>query len=218
MTDFGAFLVILSSFIIIVLILYTIKRNGERELREAEEEWTSEIGGENVSEKAQEIFEKGTAYYYGDGATKDHATAAKLYIKAAELGHPRAQCNAGHMYEYGTGVPKDYGKAKKWYLEAARQGHAIAQYNLSSLYYNGNGVSKDLVKSAEWVRKSAEQGYAAAEYRLAYAYALGEGVPEDHAKALEWCKKSAAQGHQEAIDTLRNLEDTGSSGGFRRGF
>ncbi len=77
----------------------------------------------------------------GKNVSRDSKKDFESIIKAANLGEPRAQNEAGLMYHFGKGVCLDYKKAKEWYEKAANQGYVSAQNNLGLLYYHGQGVS-----------------------------------------------------------------------------
>ena len=86
--------------------------------------------------------------------TKDYAEAVKLYRKAAEQGHAKAQYNLGWMYRNGYGVPQDYTEALKWYRKAADQGHAGSMNNIGYLFEKGNGVPQNYQTAKEWYLKA----------------------------------------------------------------
>ncbi len=57
----------------------------------------------------------GAMYWSGEGVPRDHAEAAKWYLRAAQQGYARAQNNIGFMYGFGEGVPpRDDVQAYKW--------------------------------------------------------------------------------------------------------
>jgi len=91
-----------------------------------------------------------------EGTQGNPAEAARLYELAAQMGHPRAQCNLGFMYEFGKGgLPKDQGKALEWYFKSAQQGIPNAQYNLGMVYL----ARGDQVEAMKWMEAAAHQGY-----------------------------------------------------------
>ena len=54
-------------------------------------------------------------YWSGEGVPRDHAEAAKWYLRAAEKGYARAQNDIGFMYGFGEGIPpRDDVQAYKW--------------------------------------------------------------------------------------------------------
>ena len=54
-------------------------------------------------------------YWSGDGLPRNHAEAAKWYLRAAQQGYARAQNDIGFMYGFGEGIPpRDDVQAYKW--------------------------------------------------------------------------------------------------------
>lgn len=54
-------------------------------------------------------------YWSGDGLPRNHAEAAKWYLRAARQGYARAQNDMGFMYGFGEGIPpRDDVQAYKW--------------------------------------------------------------------------------------------------------
>jgi TPR repeat protein len=57
----------------------------------------------------------GAMYWSGDGLPRNHAEAAKWYLRAAQQGYARAQNDIGFMYGFGEGIPpRDDVQAYKW--------------------------------------------------------------------------------------------------------
>src|SRR5690349_21820526 len=57
----------------------------------------------------------GAMYWSGDGLPRNHAEAAKWYLRAAQQGYARAQNDIGFMYGFGEGIPpRDDVLAYKW--------------------------------------------------------------------------------------------------------
>ncbi len=81
----------------------------------------------------EECFEKGKAYYNGDGVEQSYGEAAKWLRLSADQGDARAQCILGMMYKRGEGVEQSYGEATRWFRLAADQGHSDAEYNLKNI-------------------------------------------------------------------------------------
>jgi TPR repeat protein len=139
--------------------------------------------------------------------SRDLATAAQWFRRAADLGHAKAQVNLGVQYERGDGVRRDYAEAVRWYRTAAAQGDAMGQNHLGTMYRNGKGVPQDYTEAARWYRQSAAQGYVEAQYNLGYMYEFGLGVPKDRGQAVAWYKKAGDQGYAEAAAAARWLRD-----------
>ena len=54
--------------------------------------------------------------------------------RAAEQGHPDAQCNCGTFYFNGQGTERDREKAKFWFRKAAAQGDEFAKQVLAEQF------------------------------------------------------------------------------------
>ena len=125
-------------------------------------------------------YELAYAFDYGTGVAEDHEAAMGWYRKAAEQGHPAAQCRLGGKYFYGCGVELDRAVAAEWYRKAAEQGHPEAQERLGSSCFYGIDVAEDREEGIKWYRKAAEQGNEAAKRLLAVALAgQGEAIAAD---------------------------------------
>ena len=98
---------------------------------------TSGDAAENPEEpeSAEEQYERGNAYFYGNGVEKNCYEAVKWWRRAAEQGHADAQYRLGfYGYAEGIGAEKDDAAAAMWYQKAAEQGHAEAQCSLGFMY------------------------------------------------------------------------------------
>ena len=153
-----------------------------RRNRKSEELYTAAADRGDL--KAQTML--GDMYQFGWGVKADKATAQKWFTKAAEKGHPEAQCSLGAIY---AGVD-DFSNAAKWYQKAADGGDLKAQSNLGQLYLRGVGVPKDLAEGIKWTRRAAEKGHSTAQYNLGAAYRDGTGVDKDQKQADEWFAKA----------------------------
>lgn len=69
----------------------------------------------------------GFMHYCGMHLEKNHAEAARWYLKAAKQNHVTAQFSIGTMYENGEGVERDLEKAYFWYSLAEKQGDKDSQ-------------------------------------------------------------------------------------------
>lgn len=82
------------------------------------------------------VYGMGNAYEHGSsGYPQSYEDAVRWYRMAAEMGHPKAQCNLGWCYAGGHGVVEDDEEARKWYLKAAINGDMIACANLYDMYW-----------------------------------------------------------------------------------
>jgi hypothetical protein len=159
----------------------------------------------------QADFDEGAQLY----TAKDYAAAARAFLRAAEMGHPRAQLQIGYQYNYGEGVAANPAEAAKWYGRAAAQGDASAQANLGNLYERGRGVREDWVEAARWYQKSADADGTSGEFALGRAYQFGIGVPQNRKLAIYWFQKAGFQGHAQARYFAQHLQSRGNFVGFR---
>src|SRR5580692_147000 len=90
-----------------------------------------------AAEDAQAQYNRGSAYWYGQGGPQDYVQAANWYLKAAEQGYAEAQYRLGQMLSIGQGIAKDEVQAASWYRKAAEQGVVLAQFNLGTMYVFG---------------------------------------------------------------------------------
>jgi TPR repeat protein len=164
-----------------------------------------------VAQPGQQEFDEGVRLYKAG----QQAAAAKLFLRAAEMGNARAQLQIGYQYNYGEGVPVNGAEAVKWYRRAADQGDATAQANLGAMYEDGNGVPEDWVEAAKWYRKSAEKDNANGQFRLGRAYQFGIGVSQNRKLAVEWFQKASFLGHAQARYFAQHLLSRGNFVGFR---
>jgi len=72
----------------------------------------------------------GNLHYLGMGTVQDPAMAARLYHRAAGMGHTPAQINLGNLYSQGLGVPLNALRAFGWYNMASIHGSPAAEYYL----------------------------------------------------------------------------------------
>lgn len=79
-------------------------------------------------EDAEALYRLGLAYLHGEGVAQNDMEAFKLFRKAAELGHAKAQIMVGTAYAHAwaglvfAGFALDYEEAAKWFRKAAKQG------------------------------------------------------------------------------------------------
>lgn len=153
--------------------------------------------------EAQKCFDEGARLYNAD----DMSGALGWFLKAAELGHSKAQAQAGWHYEKGVGVAQNGAKAFEWYSRSANQGDDLGMNNLGTMYRDGMGCHRSWLMAWHWYEKSAQTGYVKAEYNLAYMYEFGLGVEQDRSLAIEWYTRAAQQGHEGAAQAARWLSD-----------
>ena len=115
---------------------------------------------------AEENYQKGLAYVYGDGLEKDLQLAFGQFLKAANQGHTAAQYRIATAYAYGEGVTQDYQQAAEWYGKAAKNGDLLAQRQLAKLYWSGKGVEKNRAMAHAWYSIIANHGDLMDQQRL----------------------------------------------------
>jgi TPR repeat protein len=122
------------------------------------------------------------------------AEAVKLYRKAAEQGHAKAQYNLALMYYNGEGVAKDDAAAVEWFCKAAEQGNAMAQYNLGFTYATGGGVAQDDVMAYVWWNLAAAQGHESAKSNkgIISKRMTREQIAEAQKQSREWLTKRSS--------------------------
>ena len=92
-----------------------------------------------------------------------HVKAAAWSRKAADRGHPAAQCYLASCYLRGKGLEQNDTLAAEWGRKAADQGLACAQLIVGdSRSARGMGVKKDLPLGKRYLELSAAQGYESA--------------------------------------------------------
>ena len=152
-------LVILVAVITMIAVLYplksTLRPNGDE----------SHEGGKIVS--AEELYQIGNQYYYGDGVEKDYVKARTYYNQAAEMGYADALNDLGVLYLYGYGVEQNFETARTYYERAAEKGNARAYYNLGLLYEHGLGVEPNLATAKQYYEQAVEKGDETASESLA---------------------------------------------------
>ena len=106
---------------------------------------------------AEEMFQRGWEYIRD---RKEYSVGEKLWIRAAEQGHAKAQCALGHNYAYSFKFfPQDGKKAVKWLHRAAEQGNAKVDdlILLGVLFRDGFGVDQNIAEAEKWFRRAVEQ-------------------------------------------------------------
>ena len=139
----------------------------------------------------------------------DQTKAFKWLQEAAELGHPKAQCELGDCYQYGRNVSKNSEEAAKWYRKAAEKGDPEGQVKWGNSLIYGKGVKKNQEEAVLWYRKAADQNFGMAFYSLGMSFEYGRGVKSDLKKALEFYQKAADLGIPQAHYKLGSLYENG---------
>uniref|UniRef100_UPI0040560CE6 hypothetical protein n=1 Tax=Alistipes sp. TaxID=1872444 RepID=UPI0040560CE6 len=132
-----------------------------------------------------------------------------LYMKAAELGNAKAQCEVGDCYRSGRGVDQDSNKAFIWYKKSADQGYAEAMYEVGQTYDYGWGVQEDDKMAERYFLSAAYKGYDQAYFSLGLLYQYNL---KNKNEAIYWFKKYVDYTYAErgkpspaALESLREL-------------
>ena len=99
----------------------------------ADQKPIEEVKAKAEAGDAESEVELGRRYDKGEGVMKDHAEAAKWYLKAAEQNDAPAQYNLGMCYERADPGTEDWTEVYKWLSLAARQGHEGAKKFMTAL-------------------------------------------------------------------------------------
>ncbi len=150
-----------------------------------------------------------SAYYAGEGISKDAKKAFTWYKKAAQKGSGWAHYMLGAMCQEGVGTSKDLQSAVKWYQKGSDSDHQKSTFNLAIMYDVGVGVSRDLNKAAELYEKAAKLGSSEAAFNRA-ALALSQEYGDvDYGDALLWFIKADDLGddrsREKIIEVLENI-------------
>ena len=116
----------------------------------------------------------------------DHARAAALFRRAADLGNSEAAYALGLQYLRGLGVTRDGPRAAQWLKRAADDNLVAAQIEYAIQLFNGDGVPTDESAAARYFRKAAATNNPVAANRLARLLAMGRGAPRDMIAAMKW--------------------------------
>jgi len=112
------------------------------------------------------------------------------------------------QYKNGVGVKQSDKKAIDLYEMAAKRGHATAQCNLGFYYDQGiHGLTQSSKRAVKYYTLAAEQGHLNAQFNVGASYYNGIGVETCYAKARKWWTKAAAHGQENAIRSLKMLDE-----------
>ncbi len=159
-------------------------------------------------------YELGHVYFFDwmaklYGVELDHRVAAKWYEKAANQGHPGAQCQLAYLY-LETIDEEKWKIATDLLAKAAQQGDVTAMANLGRVFANAKGVPY-LPETAEgWLTEAADKGGAEEQYYLGLFYFYGGmGLKQSYEKAAHWYTQAALRDHPQALQGLVDLYEKG---------
>ena len=107
---------------------------------------TAAASAETADGSAKSYYWRGVDREEGRGVAQSYEEAARLYRKAAGMGHAGAQNALGDLYWWGRGVERDYAEAVRLFRQAAAQGRLDARTNLGLAYELGRGVPENHAK------------------------------------------------------------------------
>lgn len=142
----------------------------------------------------EETYEKGVSF----AKKGDYVEAAKLFKKAADEGHTKAQYNLGICLHEGLGGYQAHMEAFFYFKKAADSGHMQAHYMLGYYYVSGIAPYDDREAGIEHFRIAAESGHADAQYN--YGVCLLEERQEE--EAAQYFQMATDQGIPEAAYNL----------------
>ena len=93
---------------------------------------------DNGSETPLEIYNRGVAYYYGEGVEQDYIKALECFLQAANAGDVDAKYALYACYAKGRGTEPDQEMALHYLREAAEGGHADAKAVLAECGHDGH--------------------------------------------------------------------------------
>lgn len=116
---------------------------------------------------ADELYELGNRYYFGEGVEPNEQKAFELIKESANKGSLRGQSGLGMIYYLGLcSVKQDYNEAFKWFEKAALKGDPNGQYGLGECYEHGAGVTANQMLAKAWKNRAAAQGHEQAVQEL----------------------------------------------------
>ena len=147
------------------------------------------VGG---SERA--VYNYGLCLTLGRGVPKDEEKGLEWFIRAAEMGVPQAQQQAGLALE----ARKQYDKAFPFFRAVAETGELWAIHKTATYLLEGLGTEKNPVQAVQYLEVGARRGDPRCQVRLADCYEQGLGVPTDYEEMFSWLYRAAHSDDPEA--------------------
>lgn len=148
--------------------------------------------------EANELFESGLRLEKAGRASE----AFENYLRAADLGFPKAMFNVGESYHEGNGVIKNNQKALEYFEKAGEEGMIHGYAKAGEILYSGNGGSRDYSKAAEYIKKAAlATNNGKYYYDLAQCYVKMKMYKE----AYKWAQESLQKGYADAYELCNVL-------------
>ncbi len=127
-------------------------------------------------------YSLGRLYESGQGVQQDLTEAAGWYVRAADLGHPKASMKLAYLFRDGGPGLKPDGRLAVSYFEKA--GTASALNEIGLMYLKGTAVTRNAKIAHDWFEKAAAQGSVEAEYNLGLLFQAGYTGQPDYLQAL----------------------------------
>eukprot|EP01080_Neovahlkampfia_damariscottae_P007921 gene7921-12389_t len=137
-------------------------------------------------------------YQDGESIEKNTKKAFEYFVKAAELGEPIAQSQAGIAYLTGLfGFPKDEEKAFEYFQMSANQDIPRGIHHLGFCYSQGSGVSVNYKKAFECYLRASKSEVPIPESLcdVGLCYLNGHGTEKNFDEGMKYLKKATEEGH-----------------------
>ncbi|GAB2177987.1 tetratricopeptide repeat protein [Dongia sp. agr-C8] len=134
-------------------------------------------------------YSLGLLYESGRGVPQDMQQAAGWYVRAADLGHPKAAMKLAYLFRDGGPGLKPDGRLAVSYFEKAGTGAALNEIGL--MYLKGNAVTRNAKIAHDWFQKAAAQGSTEAEYNLGLLFQAGYTGQPDYIQAMDHFQTAA---------------------------
>jgi len=134
-------------------------------------------------------YSLGRLYETGQGVQQDMQQAAGWYVRAADLGHPKAAMKLAYLFRDGGPGLKPDGRLAVTYFEKAGTGAALNEIGL--MYLKGTAVTRNAKIAHDWFQKAAAQGSTEAEYNLGLLFQSGYTGQPDYIQAIEHFQNGA---------------------------
>jgi TPR repeat protein len=134
-------------------------------------------------------YSLGRLYENGQGVQQDMQQAAGWYVRAADLGHPKAAMRLATLFRDGGPGLKPDGRLATSYFEKAGTGAALNEIGL--MYLKGNAVTRNAKIAHDWFEKAAAQGSIEAEYNLGLLFQAGYTGQPDYIQAMDHFQTAA---------------------------
>lgn len=165
---------------------------------------------------AEDLYQKGLAFFHGRGIEKDKYTAISYYKKAAILEHPKAQRLLYACYLSGIGCKKDEESALYW-LEKAANNHELFCIHTLAKYFTDNSIHEKAYTYYKIIvdkyennnnKLSGNEDSKLQEYyiesiiNIGKLWETGQFFKKDYEQAKHWYRKAIALGEKRPMAEL----------------